>query len=207
MNKILVICCVLLPFVVLFMIIVTNSKDEHQKIDYSNKSNSERNHNEHTQRILFELEAEYGHEFRLASKKIEDRMYGIWKAKGDAFGFNHTVRVQWDAFTGGVIIFHENAIIYSNRIWYKPVFAYYKTLVKDMERDPLNLRHSDDNYANSEAIVVVAMNAEPDKFYGPASSRQHMQSVFIIIDDMLILGGIHGEAFFVLTKIGEVMMY
>ena len=196
-KKIAVYCIFLSIVIVMTTIIFVNMHCRDRE------SVSRLNHNERTILVTSDLEAQYGHTFKLASRETEKKIYGIWQAD-DIIGYDNTARYQGDGLRGSIVVFYEDAFIYSGTSWHKPVFAYYQELIEDMSSDPfLNLTCLEDMTAKSIGTVIVVLNAEPNRKYGSAFSDEQLK--LIIIDDVLIMES--QSSYFKLTKIGEVKMY
>jgi hypothetical protein len=207
MKKVIAMCCV---FIFSVIAVATHSFISEQELDEQSsqvtighdvRSRSEINHNQQTLQIMSAYEIEYGHSFALASSELENMLYGIWLVEDEIFGYDNTTRVQGDGLRGNIIIFHEEFFAVRGTPWHSPVFAYYTSLVEDMASDPfLNLTALYDISPKNEGIVIIAMNAEPSRVFGPAFSDTQLK--LIIVDDMLIMES--QSAYFILIRIGEI---
>lgn len=161
--------------------------------------------------LINEYSSEYDHEFKLATKEIEQILYGKWQV-GDIGDPDVGYSLEYD-ITGGAL---DNATIEISKgqfnIYYsdltfkdafstqykKPVFAYYNETLEQMAKDNML-----GNYSGIEGIkpdtmgtVVVAMAISPH-----TNEYDFITTDFIIINDYVI--AVDMNSFYQLERIEQ----
>lgn len=163
-------------------------------------SNSERYSGEEVNARIDEYAEQYQHSFTLASAEIEERLYGVWQARGYA-GHTRSSRYQWDGLWGDVVIFCESAMIYGGAPYLNPVYACYESSAKDMEADAfLDLEWTDRHYEGLDGIVILAVGREKD-----GELAVGMPYRLILMGEHLMIE--RGGSYFVLEKVGMMELY
>ncbi|MDF2804424.1 MAG: hypothetical protein K0S61_4329 [Anaerocolumna sp.] len=173
----------LIPLVVLIFISVILIDGK------TNISNSEAYwDNKQISALIKEYSAEYDHEFKLTTKKIEQILYGKWQV-GDTVGYSLKYDITGGALDNGTIELSKTHFIKStlsgSMYEYKnPIFVYYNETLEQMAKDDML-----GNYSGIEGIkpdtmgtVVVAMAISPDS----TNKYDFIPTKFIIINNYVI---------------------
>ncbi len=163
-------------------------------------SNSERYSNEEVDARIDDYAEQYQHSFTLASTETEERLYGVWQARGYA-GHTRSSRYQWDGLWGDVVIFCESAMIYGGTPYLNPVYACYESCAEDMKTDAfLDLEWTDGHYEGLDGTVILAVGREKD-----GELALGMPYRFILMEKHLMIE--RGGSYFVLEKVGIMELY
>lgn len=163
-------------------------------------SNSERYSNEEVDARIDDYAEQYQHSFTLASTETEERLYGVWQARGYA-GHTRSSRYQWDGLWGDVVIFCESAMIYGGTPYLNPVYACYESCTEDMKTDAfLDLEWTDGHYEGLDGTVILAVGREKD-----GELALGMPYRFILMEKHLMIE--RGGSYFVLEKVGIMELY
>lgn len=182
-------------------------------------SNSESlGNNEQITSLINKYSEEYNHELKLATKEIEQRLYGEWQI-GGTLGYSLKHNVTGGALENGKLDlskdiysittfspvlknsdgkilttgdFEDYTIVFKN-----PIFLYYQETLEQMKQDDFL-----DNYSGIEDIdpdtvgmIIIAMGLPSDS----SDKYEFITTKFIIINDHII--AVRQSTFYKLQKI------
>ncbi len=166
------------------------------------ESNSEKWDGTESQEVISDYESLYGCDFEIATRKFENKIYGIWQVK-DLVGWDSSSRYQWDGFYGDILIFCENAWISNGTPWYKPVYACYSAGMSELASEQfLNITWVDNRYDDQIGILTIAVCTERNQNFGNA--LDHETFSFILSGDVMIME--KNGSYWELEKVGELEM-
>ncbi|MCM1500242.1 MAG: hypothetical protein NC124_17405 [Clostridium sp.] len=166
------------------------------------ESNSEKWNEAESQEVISDYERLYRCDFEVATKKFENKIYGVWQVK-DFVGWDRSSQYQWDGFYGDILIFCENAWISNGTPWYRPVYACYSTEIDELAAEEfLNITWADNRYDGRDGILTIAVCTEKNQKFGDALDYETF--LFILADDVIIVE--KNGSYWELEKVGDVEM-
>ncbi|WP_162862518.1 hypothetical protein [Acetivibrio cellulolyticus] len=172
-----------IPLVVLIFIsvILINGK--------TNISNSEAyEDNKQISALINGYSTEYNHEYKFATKKIEQILYGKWQV-GDTVGYSLKYDITGGALDNGTIELSKTHFIKSTLSgsmyeYKKPVFVYYNETVEQMAKDDIlgNFSGIEGIKPDTMGTVVVVMAISPHSI----NEYDFISTKFIIINNYVI---------------------
>lgn len=138
--------------------------------------------------LINEYSVEYDHDFELATKEIEQILYGKWQV-GDTIGFSLKYDITGGALDNGSIEISKEHFIRLTQSGLKheyknPVFMYYNETLQQMAKDELLANYSGIEGIKSDTMgtVIVAIAISPYSL----NEYEFMATKFIIIKNYVI---------------------
>lgn len=144
--------------------------------------------------LINECSVEYGHEFKLATKKIEQILYGKWQVGDAGVGYSLKYDITGGALDNGTIEISKDLfnIYYSDltfkdafsTLYKKPVFVYYNESLEQMAKDDMlgNYSGIDGIKPDTVGTVVVAIAISSHS----KNEYDYITTKFIIINNYVI---------------------
>ncbi len=202
-----------LTFLVFIFMILIHGK--------TNMSNSEfyKNHKQ-ISFLINKYSAEYDHELILATKEIEQKLYGKWQV-GNTLGYSLKYDITGGALDNGKLDLSKNKFSITMRSpvmkisdgklrttgefedhitdYGSPVFAYYQETLNQMKQDDFLNDYSGIEGLNPDTVgtVIIAMGLSSDS----TDNYSYITTGFIIINDYII--AVRQSSFYQLQKIEQ----
>ena len=165
-------------------------------------SNSEKWNNEECWNILSNYTSQFPCDFEVATKEIEQRIYGVWQVK-EFVGYDNSTQYQWDGYDGDIFIFDQKAWIDGGIPEYKPVYYCYTADISQLSTEAfLDVTWTDGSYEDKEGILTIAICSQKNEKFGSAVDVEALK--FIICEDVLIME--KNGSYFKLERVGQVQM-
>ena len=175
-----------------------------QQTETAEESNSQKWENEKSQEILAEYESQYQRNLEVATKEIEEKLYGIWQVKENV-GWTSSDRISYDGGIGEIYIFCEETWIRWQEPCFKPVYYYCRTDQEELSsKNFLNTSWTDDRYEDQEAIYILATYSEVNKADVAGDKYWKPQLQLIFFGDTLVVE--NSRSYFEMEKIADIQM-
>lgn len=165
------------------------------------ESNSQKWNSTVCQDIITQYSKEYHLEFDIATKDIEDKVYGVWQGK-DIVG--------WDRLdgchglgVGDIYIFSQAGWIEGN-LMFQPVYYYYTARIEELSSgDILNAVWADKNYEKQEAVFIIGVDIRGAEKRTPVDKEYSHAVKILLVGDKLVLQNYYGD-FIEMEKVADV---
>ncbi|MDL2302210.1 hypothetical protein LJC58_07640 [Lachnospiraceae bacterium OttesenSCG-928-D06] len=174
--------------------------------------------NEQITTLIDKYSEEYNHQFKLATKELEQRIYGNWKI-GETLGYSLKENITGGALYSGklelskdiysittlspVLYNKDGKTLTTNEfedytiVFQKPAFMYYQETIDQMKQDDFLENYSgiEDIDPNTVGTVIIAIGLPSDS----SGDYELVTTKFIIIDNHVIV--VRQSTFYQLEKI------
>ncbi len=154
------------------------------------------------QDIISQYSKAYHLEFDIATKDIEDKIYGVWQGK-DVVGWDR-LSGCYGSGVGDIYIFSQAGWIDGAWPMFQAVYYYHTARIEELSsEDILNAAWADKNYAKQEAVFIIGVDIRGTEKRSPVDNEYSHVVKMLLVGDKLVLQNYYGD-YLEMEKVADV---